>query len=173
MKHLVFLLLMSLFVVSAAQTVKSKNLKIKYTPPAGWNAEEFGDKSPWETGEHTFCKCAGAHFFKSHKEGKMHVVIYASTQSGLDSSKRNGVGELRFEDVIKFDRVRNKGISFERKKSGFTDTKTNKASFEAYRYFTKIDDRYYIIYAWQENMQTLNSTNEKEIFDMVNAIEMN
>jgi hypothetical protein len=172
MKNLVFLLLISLFTSSPAQTIKSKNLKIKYTPPAGWNAEEFGDKSPWETGENPLCKCSGAHFSKSHKDGKMHVVLYPSTQAGLDSTKRNGVVQLRFEDVVKFDRVRINGVSFERKKSNFTDTKTNAKSFEVYRYFAKVEDRFYIIFAWQENMQTLNSSNEKEIFAMINAIEL-
>ena len=173
MKTLLLALCMCLFSISQAQSVKSKNLKIKYTPPAGWNTEEFGGKSPWEEAGNDFCHCSGAHFFKSHKDGKMHVVIYASTQSGLDSTKRNNVGNLHFEDVVKFDRVRNNDMSFERKKSNFTDTKTKAKSYEAYRYFVKVEDHFYIIYAWQENMQALNSTNEKELFAMVNAIEAN
>lgn len=173
MRILLSLMFIGLMAFSQAQSVKSKNLKIKYTPPAGWNVEEFGGKSPWEEAGNEMCHCSGAHFSKSHKDGKMHVVIYASTQSGLDSTKRNGVGNLHFEDVVKYDRVRNNDMSFERKKSNFTDTKTKAKSFEAYRYFVKVEDHFYIIYAWQENMQTLNSTNEKELFAMVNAIEAN
>lgn len=173
MKNLFLLLTLCLFTFSQAQITKSKNLKIKYELPAGWNAEEFGGKSPWEEAGNNLCPCAGVHFTKSHKEGKMHVVIYPSTQSGLDSTKRDGVGNLHFEDVVKYDRVRNKGMSFERKKSNFTDLKTKTKSFEAYRYYTKVDDHFYIVYAWQENMQTLNSTNEKELFQMVNAFEAN
>ena len=173
MKHLLILLCISLFSLSQAQTVKSKNLKIKYTPPAGWNAEEFGGKSPWEEPGNDLCHCSGVHFSKSHKDGKMHVILYVSTQAGLDSAKRNSVGNLRFEDVVKFDRVRNNDMSFERKKSNFTDTKTKSKSFEAYRYFVKVEDHFYIIYAWQESMQALNSTNEKELFAMVNAFEAN
>jgi hypothetical protein len=173
MKKLLFLALCSLLLGATAQTTKSKNLKLKYTPPAGWNVEEFGGKSPWEEAGNDLCHCSGVHFSKPHKEGKMHVVVYPSTQSGLDSAKRNAVGNLRFEDVVKYDRVRNNDISFERKKSNFTDTKTKSKSFEAYRYYAKVEDRFYIIYAWQENMQTLNSTNEKELFSMVNAIEAN
>ena len=173
MRSLAFFLFMSLLGLSQAQTTKSKNLKIKYTPPAGWNAEEFGGKSPWEDSGNEMCHCSGAHFFKSHKDGKMHVVIYASTQSGLDSTKRNSVGNLHFEDVVKYDRVRNNDMSFERKKSNFTDTKTKAKSFDVYRYYVKVEDHFYIIYAWQENMQTLNSANEKELFAMVNSIEAN
>ncbi len=158
---------------SQAQSVKSKNLKLKYTPPAGWNAEEFGTKSPWEEPGNALCACAGVHFSKSHKDGKMHVVVYPSTQSGLDSTKRNAVGNLEFVDVVKYDRVRNNDMSFERKKSNFIESKTKAKSFDAYRYFVKVDDHFYIIFAWQENTQTLNSTNEKELFTMVNSIEGN
>lgn len=172
MKNFILILSIGLTTLMQAQT-KSKNLKLKYTPPAGWNAEEFGDKSPWETkGNPAFCNCSGAHFFKMHKDGKLHVVVYPSTQSGLDSTKRNRVGKLQFEDVTKFDRVRNKEISYERKKSNFIDTLTKAKSFDAYRYFTKIDDHFLIIYAWQENLQPL-TTNEKELFQMVNAVEGN
>jgi hypothetical protein len=78
---------------------------------------------------------------------------------------------LVFENVQKFDKTRNNSFSFERRKSNFTDKKTKTKSYEVFRYFTKIEDHFYIIYAWQENMQTLNSTNEKELFTMVNAIE--
>lgn len=173
MRNLVLVLFVSLFSLAQAQTVKSKNLKIKYTPPAGWNTEEFGGKSPWEEAGNDLCHCSGVHFSRSHKDGKMHVVIYASTQSGLDSTKRNSVGNLHFEDVVKYDRVRNNDMSFERKKSNFTDSKTKAKSYEAYRYFVKVEDHFYIIYAWQENMQALNSTNEKELFAMVNSFEAN
>lgn len=172
MKHLILIVFVSLSMMINAQT-KSKNLKLKYTPPAGWNAEEFGDKSPWETnGNPAFCNCAGVHFFKAHKEGKLHVVVYPSTQSGLDSLKRNMVGKLQFEDVQKIDRVRNKDISYERKKSNFVDTLTKAKSYDAYRYFAKMSDHFVIIYAWQDNMQPL-TTNERELFQMVNAIEEN
>jgi hypothetical protein len=167
---ILFILLASQFAI--AQT-KSKNLKLKYNLPAGWNAEEFGGKSPWEDSGNAMCHCGGALFFRSHKDGKMNVVVYPSTQSGLDSAKRNMVGPLRFEDVAKIDNVRNNGFSFQRKKSNFTDTRTGKKSFEVFRYFTKVDDHFYIIFAWQENMQPLNSTNEREVLQMVNAIEAN
>jgi hypothetical protein len=173
MKNLLLVMLFGFFSFSQAQTTKSKNLKLKYTLPAGWNAEEFGGKAPWEDAGNAMCHCAGVHFYKSHKDGKMNVVVYPSTQPGLDSTKRNSVGNLHFEDVVKFDRVRNNDLSFERKKSNFTDSKTKARSFEVYRYFAKAEDHFYIIYAWQENLQTLNSTNEKELFQMVNAIEAN
>jgi hypothetical protein len=172
MKNLLFLLFIGLSVALQAQT-KSKNLKLKYELPAGWNAQEFGGKEPWEGAGNAMCPCSGVYFYKSHKDGKMNVVVYPSTQSGLDSTYRNAVGNLRFEDVVKFDRVRSNSLSLERKKSNFTDTKTKAKSFEVYRYSTKVDDHFFIIYAWQENMQMLNSTNEKELFAMVNAIELN
>jgi hypothetical protein len=178
MKNLFLVLLISVFIFSQlgnyqAQTIKSKNLRLKYTAPAGWNVEEFGGKSPWEEAGNLLCHCSGVHFSKSHKDGKMNVLVYPSTQAGLDSNKRNAVGTLRFEDVVKFDRIRSNEISFERKKSNFTDSKTKTKSFEVYRYFAKVEDRFYIIYAWQENMGALNSTNEKELTEMVKAIEAN
>lgn len=173
MKHFILILLVGVLASTQAQIIKSKNLKIKYTLPAGWIAEEFGAKSPWEESGNDLCKCSGAHFSKSHPDGKMHVVIYPSTQAGIDSTKRNRVGELEFVDLVKYDRVRSNGMSFERKKSNFIQHKTKAKSFEVYRYFTKVDDHFYIIFAWQENMQALNSSNEKELFGMVNAIEAN
>ena len=154
-----------------AQTVKSKNLLLKYTLPAGWNAKEFGGTTPWEDSGNEFCKCGGVYFYRTHGDGKMNVVVYASTQSGLDSTKRNFAGTLHFEDVQKWDRTKNKAFSFERKKSNFTDSKTKAKSFDVIRYQTKVDDHFYIIYTWQENMQALNSTNEKLLYEMVNAIE--
>lgn len=155
----------------AQQTVKSKALKLKYTPPAGWNAQEFGSPTNWEESGNAMCKCSGVSFYKQHKDGKMNVVVYPSTQSGLDSTKRHFVGSLHFEDVVKYDKTKNKHFSFERKRSNFTDSKTKSKSFEVLRYFTKFEDHYYVIYTWQENMQALNSTNEKELYEMVNAIE--
>ena len=159
--------------LSAQQSAKSKVLKLKYTLPAGWNAQEFGSPTSinWEEQGNNLCKCSGISFFKSHKDGKMNVVVYPSTQSGLDSAKRNFVGNLMFENVQKYDKTKNKFFSFERRKSNFINSKTKAKSYEVFRYFAKIEDHFYIIYAWQENMQALNSTNEKEIYEMVNAIE--
>lgn len=170
MKTYLVLPLLCLALLANAQ--KAKNMKVKYTLPGGWNAEEFGGKSPWEEPGNAMCKCSGLYFFRSHKDGKMNVVLYPSTQSGLDSAKRESVGTLHFENVEKFDRVRHNEVSFERKKSNFTDTKTKSKSFETFRYFAKVDDHFYIIYAWQENMQTLNSTNERELIEMVKGLEL-
>ena len=72
-------------------------------------------------------------------------MVYPSTQSGLDSTKRNFVGALRFENVEKYDKTKNKYFSFERKKSNFTDSKTNKKSFDVIRYFAKVEDHFYDI----------------------------
>lgn len=176
MKNICILLAISLStVLTAQQTVKSKILKLKYTPPAGWNVQEFGSPSTktWEEPGNNLCSCSGVAFTKSDKDGKLNVVVYPSTQSGLDSTKRNSVGNLKFEDVVKYDKVRINDLSFERKKSNFTDNKTKAKSFEAFRYFTKVEDHFYIIYAWQENMQALNSVNEKALVEMVKAIEAN
>jgi len=174
MKTFCFLLAMVLSTgLFAQKTVKSKSLKIKYTLPEGWNVMEFGnpDSKTWEEAGNDICKCSGILFFSTHKDGKMNVVLYPSKASGLDSAKRNFVGPLEFIEVEKYDNIRNNGISFQRKKSNFNDTKTKSTSFEVYRYFAKVDDHYYIIYAWQENMQFLTSSNQKVLFDMVNAIE--
>lgn len=168
MKNLILLALLTCSISAYSQ--KAKNMKVKYTLPEGWNAEEFGGKTPWEESGNSFCKCSGLYFYKSHKDGKMNVVLYPSTPAGLDSSKREAVGDLKFVNVEKFDRVRHNDVSFERKKSNFTKNKTK--SFETFRYLAKVDDHYYIIYAWQENMQLLNSTDEKELQEMVKAIEL-
>jgi hypothetical protein len=171
MKTFLLLMFIGSSVLLQAQTAKSKNLKLKYTLPAGWNILEFGGKSPWEEGSNNLCKCSGILFFKSHKDGKMNVLVYPSTQAGLDSTKREFVGNLHFETVEKYDGVRSNGLSYERKRSNFFDTKTTSKSFDVYRFFAKVDDHFVIIYAWQENMRLLNSTNEKELLEMVRAIE--
>jgi hypothetical protein len=156
--------------LSAQQTIKSKNLKLKYTLPSDWTATEFGTKN-WEEPGNNLCRCAGVLFSKPHKDGKMNVIVYPSSRGGLDSMKRNFVGTLHFEDVVKYDKIKNKAFSFERKKSNFTDIKTKAKSYEVFRYLAKIENDYYLIYAWQESMNALNSNNEKELYEMVNALE--
>lgn len=172
MKKLSYILI---FLVSASlhaqKVVKSKNLQLKYTLPENWSAEEFGGMSPWEEGNSSYCKCAGVAFSKPHKDGKMHVVVYPSTVGGLDSAKRSNVGHLHFENVIKYDKTTNKNFSFEKRKSNFTDLKSKSKSFEVIRFQAKHEGRIYVFYAWQESMNALNSTNERELMEMVNAIE--
>ncbi len=170
-KLFLFLLITAASIISAQETVKSKPLKLKYAPPSGWVAEEFGSKLNWEETGNALCKCSGVKFTKQHKDGKLNVVVYPSTQSGLDSTKRNFVGALRFENVEKYDKTKNKFFSFERKKSNFTDSKTNKKSFDVIRYLAKVDDHFYIIYSWQENVSLMSPQIEKELFEMINAIE--
>jgi len=163
------LLLIAATVAFAQETVKSKALKLKYTPPAGWNTEEFGGKDTWEDKGNALCHCSGVLFSKSHKEGKLKVLVYPSTVSGLDSMKRNAVGPLQFEDVLKYEKTKNKFFSFEKRRSSFKD-KGNK-SYDVIRYFAKVEDHFYIIYAWQENLGLLSPQIEKELYEMVNAIE--
>lgn len=172
MKNITLLLFLSFsFAAFAQKPIKSKLLQLKYTTPDGWSAEEFGGPNNWEETGNTLCRCSGIAFSKPHKDGKMHVVVYASTRSGLDSAKRNFVGHLHFENVEKYDKTTNKNFSFEKRKSNFMDMKTKTKSFEVIRYQAKLEDHFYIIYAWQESMNALNSTNEKELVTMVNAIE--
>jgi hypothetical protein len=154
------------------ETVKSKSLKLKYALPQGWVAEEFGGQSPWEDAGNSLCHCSGIVFTRQHKDGKMKVVIYPSTVAGLDSAKRNAVGNLRFEDVQKYEKGKTKNYSFERKKSNFVEMPGGKKSYEAMRYFIKAGDHFYILYAWQESMNALNSTSEKDLYQMVNSIEL-
>lgn len=155
----------------SSQTVKSKVLKLKYTTPEGWNVEEFGGKTTWDESGNNLCKCSGLLFFKQHKDGKLNVLIYPSTAFGLDSAKRNMVGNLKFVDVEKYDKTRNKVFSFEKRKSNFTEVKTNKKSFEVIKYKTKVDDHYYIIFTWQESLNMMSPNTEKELFEVVNALE--
>ena len=170
-KLFLFLLIAASTAIIAQETVKSKPLKLKYTLPAGWIAEEFGDKLNWEVSGNALCKCSGIKFSKQHKDGKMNVLVYPSSQSGLDSTKRENVGNLHFENVEKYDKTKNKFFSFERKRSNFSDTKAGKKSFDVIRYFTKVEDHFYIFYVWQENMQLMSPQTEKELYEMINAIE--
>jgi hypothetical protein len=51
------------------------------------------------------------------------------------------------------------------------DAKTKAKSYNCLRYITKLKDGYsYIIYAWQENMNLLNSTSESQLLKMINVI---
>lgn len=171
MTKLIFSILFLVNLVIPAQTIKSKALKIKYTLANGWAGEEFGGKTSWDESGNNLCKCSGASFYKMGKNGKLNVVIYPSNVNGLDSTKRNFVGNLRFEPVEKYDKVRNQFFSFEKRKSNFTETKSNKKSFEVIKLKTKVEDRFYIIYAWQESSAALDPNVEKELNEMINVIE--
>jgi len=154
-----------------SQTVKSKILKLKYTIPEGWTAVEFGGKLNWDESGNQLCRCSGLAFSKPNKNGKFNVVVYASPIGGLDSAKRESVGNLHFENVEKYEKSTNKNFSFEKRRSNFLDTKTKTPSYNVIRYVAKVEDHYYLFYVWQENMNLLNSTSEKELAEMVNAIE--
>lgn len=168
------LLLIFIFtsVFSFSQTVKSKLLKLKYKTPEGWTANEFGGLKNWDEAGNEMCHCSGIAFSKPHKNGKYNVVLYAVPNGGLDSAKREFVGPLRFVNVEKVEKTTNKSFSFEKRRSNFFDTKTKKASYNCIRFISKpMDGHCYIIYVWQENMDLLNSTSEKELTEMVNSIE--
>jgi len=170
MKKIASFCLLAICAFAVAQT-KSKTLKLKYTAPEGWNVEEFGGKTNWDEAGNALCKCSGLVFTKQHKDGKLSVVIYPSTVSGLDSLKREMVGSLKFIDVEKYDKTKNKYFSFEKKKSNFQDLKSNKKMYEVIKYKTKIEDHFYIIYTWQENMGMMSPNTEKELFQVINALE--
>lgn len=172
MKHLLIILLSFTYTVFFSQTIKSKALKLKYTTPEGWTANEFGGTKNWDEGTNDICRCAGVAFTKPNKNGKYNVVVYPVQNGGLDSAKREFVNTLHFVNVEKVEKTTNKFFSFEKRRSNFFDTKTKKASYNCIRYISKpIDGRCYIIYVWQENMDLLNSTTEKELNEMVNLIE--
>jgi hypothetical protein len=171
MRNFILTLAILLSASAFAQTVKSKILQLKYTLPENWSASEFGGKTGWDESGNALCRCSGIEFIKPHPKGKMHVVVYPSSAGGLDSAKRNFVGTLRFDPVEKYEKTTNKNFSFEKRKSSFTDTKTNQKSYNVVRLKGKMEDHYYLIYYWQENMDLLNSNTEKELMEMVNAIE--
>ncbi len=168
-------ILLSLIVCSLSlmsQTVKSKILKLKYTTPESWTAVEFGGLLNWDERGNEMCRCSGITFSKPNKDGKFNVVIYAVPSGGLDSTKREFVGSLHFENVEKVEKATNKNFAFEKRRSNFYDVRAKKASYNCIRYITKSTDGHcYLIYAWQENMNLLNSTAEKTLSEMVNAIE--
>lgn len=159
-------------VFSFSQTVKSKILKLKYTNPESWTAVEFGGPVNWDESGNAMCHCSGIAFSKPHKNGKFNVVVYAVPKGGLDSTKREFVGPLHFVFVEKVEKTTNKNFAFEKRRSNFYDVKAKKASYNCIRYITKPTEGHcYIIYAWQENTELLNSNAEKELTEMVNAIE--
>ncbi len=172
MKKFLLSICVCLSFASVSQTVKSKLLKLKYTTPEGWTANEFGGKSNWDESGNEMCRCSGVAFSKPHKNGKYNVVVYAVPGGGLDSAKREFVGSLRFVNVEKIEKTTNKGFSFEKRRSNFYDVKNKKASYNCIRFISKPTDGHnYIIYIWQENMDLLNSTSERELTEMVNLIE--
>lgn len=171
MRKIIALPLLFISVFSFSQTVKSKILKLKYTVPENWTATEFGGQLNWDESGNNMCRCSGLAFSKPNKNGKFNIVLYASPSGGLDSVKREFVGSLHFEDVEKYEKATNKNFSFMKKRSNFLDSKTKTISYNVIRYVAKVEDHYYVIYAWQENMNLLNSTSEKELAEMVNAIE--
>lgn len=172
MKQIIICIALIASFASSAQTVKSKILKLKYTCPESWTATEFGGQLNWDEKGNEMCRCSGIAFSKPHKGGKFNVVIYAVPNGGLDSTKREFVGSLHFESVEKVERTTNKNFAFEKRRSNFYDVKAKKASFNCIRFITKPTEGHcYVIYAWQENMNLLNSTSEKALNEMVNAIE--
>ena len=172
MRKITLLLFILVSVFSFSQTVKSKILKLKYTTPESWTATEFGGLLSWDEKGNELCRCSGVAFSKPHKNGKFNVVVYPVANGGLDSTKREFVGALHFENVEKLEKVTNKNFAFEKRRSNFYDVRAKKTSYNCIRYITKSTEGHcYVIYAWQENMNLLNSTAEKELAEMVNAIE--
>ncbi len=171
MRKLLFLTCLLITVSSYSQTVKSKILKLKYTVPEGWTAKEFGGQLNWDEKGNEMCRCSGVAFSKPNKNGKFNVVVYPSPVGGMDSVKREMVGNLHFVSVEKYEKATNKNFSFEKRRSNFFDTKTKTNSYNVIRYVAKVEDHYYVFYVWQENMNLLNSTSEKELAEMVNAVE--
>lgn len=172
MKNFLFIILVFFSISALSQTVKSKTLKLKYTTPEGWTASEFGGLKNWDESGNAMCHCSGIAFSKPHKNGKFNVVVYAVPAGGLDSAKREFVGTLHFVNVEKVEKTTNKGFSFEKRRSNFYDVKTKTNSYNCIRYISKpTEGHFYIIYVWQENMDLLNSTSERELTEMVNSIE--
>ncbi len=171
MKKYFSILLVCASMAAFSQTIKSKALKLKYTLADSWTASEFADPLNWDKGGNDMCKCSGVAFSKPDANGKYNVVVYAVPAGGLDSSKREFVGTLHFVNVEKIEKAVNENFSFERRRSNFVDIKTKAKSYNCMRYITKPKDGYsYIIYAWQENMNLLNSTSERELSKMINVI---
>ncbi len=159
-------------ILNAQKAIKLKEVKLKYTLPEGWNVNSYTSEQPWETTSNVLCKCTALHFYSPNKNGQFNVVVYPTTISGLDSTKRSFVGALRFEGVEKYDKTKNEFFSFEKRHSHFVNTKNGtQKSFEVVRYIAKLKDRAYIFYAWQENMNLLNPNVEKDLNKMINAIE--
>lgn len=172
MRKFLLAIFLCVSVSSFSQTVKSKILKLKYTTPENWTAVEFGGKLNWDESGNEMCRCSGIAFSKPHKNGNFNLVVYAVPKGGLDSTKREFVGPLHFVNVEKVEKTTNKFFSFEKRRSNFYDVRAKKASYNCIRYITKATEGHcYIFYAWQENMELLNSTSEKELTEMVNSIE--
>jgi hypothetical protein len=171
MKKISILLIIACSFSVYSQTVKSKVLKLKYTLPENWTANEFGGPTSWDEKGNEMCRCSGVAFSKPDKKGKLNVLVYAVPKGGLDSAKREFVGPLHFENVEKVERTTNKNFAFEKRRSHFYDVKAKKDAYNCIRFITKTEGHCYLIYAWQENMDLLNSTTEKSLNEMVNAIE--
>lgn len=165
-----FSILISLTVIGQ-KTIKEPALQLKYTLPEGWKAEVYAGETPWEKGTSPYCACAGILFSKPNSNGTLKVMVYPSTISGLDSAKRYAVGALRFEKVEKYFKTTNKVFSFEKRVSYFTDTKSGQQTYEVIRYMARPEKTTYIIYTWQETLNKMDPKTERELFEMVNALE--
>lgn len=170
-QFLIALFILNIAALVAQKTVKVQSLKLKYALPEGWRAEVFAGEEPWEKTQSVYCNCAGVLFTKQHSNGAMNVMVYPSTVSGLDSTKRNRVGDLYFEKVEKYFKTTNKVFSFEKRVSAFMDVKKGKKVCDAIRYIARPEKTTYIIYTWQENNLAMDPKTERELFEMVNAIE--
>ncbi len=163
MRKILLTLLVCTSLFSFSQTVKSKAIKLKYTLTDSWTANEFGGPLNWDQSGNAMCRCSGIAFSKPDVNGKYNVVVYAVPAGGLDSAKREFVGTLHFVNVEKIEKAVNENFSFEKRRSNFVDAKTKAASYNCIRYITKAKEGHcYIIYAWQENMNLLNSSAERE-----------
>jgi hypothetical protein len=167
MKNLLLISCLFVSFLSFSQTAKSKLLKLKYTTPESWTATEFGGQLNWDEKGNELCSCSGVAFSKPDKNGKFNVVVYAVPNGGLDSTKREFVGPLHFENVEKVEKTTNKNFAFEKRRSNFYDVRAKKTSYNCIRYITKPTEGHCYI----ENMNLLNSTSEKALTEMVNAIE--
>ncbi len=155
----------------AQQTIKSKALKLKYVVPAGWKADEQSDEKSWDKHQSYTCNCSYLWFSKASDKGLLNVLVYPSDIGGLDSAKRQQVGLMKFSPVEKYDKIRSKHFSMEKRKSIFINIKTNRKAYDVIRYQIKSSKNFYIIYAWRENAEDIDPDTEKLLFEIVNGLE--
>jgi len=153
------------------QTIKSKALKLKYVIPAGWKAEEAANENSWDIQQNTNCNCAYLQFTKEHSNGLLNIMVYPSDIGGLDSAKRQQVGLMKFTPVEKFDKIRSKHFSMEKRRSIFINQKTNRKAYDVLRYTIKSGKHFYIVYAWQQNPADISPDTEKKLFEVINGFE--
>lgn len=120
---------------------------MKYKLPPDWAVDGFGFDNNWEGYGSSVCDCAGS--INISGNDSLHMVIYPSKKSGVDSLKRNRIWDYTFVVAKKIDDINGKNLIFETSTGYLTCEGCSEESTKdkyTIRYFGKFKSNYYFIY---------------------------